>query len=140
MIGDPYDRYINNSADYERFSDGPLPPIEKWPDPHNEWVDREMRKEMEMHIPSKIVKKSDYPDSWPFAFEEGEIRAYGNKAIVIFSYKTGLTYALNGTAEAFGFTRIDPVWRNNHAPGFEGTKMPLDPFINIGIKLIMGGK
>ena len=79
-----------------------------------------------------FLKASDYGDDWPFTVERGELECRRG-ALVTFFANNGVTYGLNGTAQAAGYPSIDPIWKNN--PKIPGTKISVGYILQRGLDL-----
>lgn len=74
----------------------------------------------------KFIKKEQFGSEWAFSVDSGYI--YKRKGCALFNIN-GVEYALNGTAEAAGYSKIDKFWLDN--PDMEGTKISIGPFIDL---------
>ena len=93
-----------------------------------------------------VVREGEFRDQWPFTFSTGTIRNIAG-AVIITDSNTGKHYALTyfGSLNDKGkdktnvchrvIRKVDLVWKDNPRPGFEGSKIPLTPFIKIGLSL-----
>ena len=106
----------------------------------------------------KMIRKEDFGDKWPFTVSEGELRCharahhphplarYASGPFLGVTLATGREeYAVNGTADSFGFTEVNPIWKDdpvweeeNYLAAFfggSGPKVSLTPIIRAGLEL-----
>ena len=79
-----------------------------------------------------LLKASDYGATWPFTVESGVVECHED-ALITFSANNGVTYGLNGTAQAAGYPSIDRIWKDN--PKIPRTKISIGPILDKGLNL-----
>ena len=79
----------------------------------------------------KSVSKNEFGDSWPLTVDSGVVECLAGSAVVF--KHDGITYQLNGQASNMGYTKIDPIWKDN--PALAGTKINIAPLIKLGLGL-----
>jgi hypothetical protein len=84
------------------------------------------------------VSREEFGERWPLTVDAGELecrqKGAGPAGRMVLFHAEGRTYAVNGTAITHsGHPRIDPIWRDN--PDIPGTKIPITPLLNAGLKL-----
>ena len=81
------------------------------------------------------ISKSSVDFDWPFAVASGRVECRNGCEVVFTS--NGVTYSINGTADAFasqrGYRDVRPIWADN--PAILGTKINIGPIISIGLDL-----
>jgi hypothetical protein len=76
------------------------------------------------------VSQQEFGAAWPFTVVRGHVDCVQGSAAI---FKAGGTsYQLNGFATSRGYTRIDPIWRDN--PNNPGTKVPITPILSIAME------
>ena len=81
------------------------------------------------------VSREDADFDWPFSVGEGTVECRHGGEVVFVS--NGVTYSINGTADAFaqqrGYRDVRPIWLDNAA--IPGTKISIAPIIRIGLEI-----
>lgn len=55
-----------------------------------------------------VISSTDYPTNWPFSVKSGELSCVNHYGII---FTTGeKSYAINGTAQAMGYEKVNPIW------------------------------
>lgn len=63
------------------------------------------------HASAITINSSEYGGEWPFTVESGDLKCINGRAVV-FAVNDN-EYAVNGTAIALKFKRIDEIWRQD---------------------------
>ncbi len=84
-----------------------------------------------------LITRTDFGDTWPFAFEQGVLHCVPGPAVFVFDPVGAKGYPLNGPANIQAYRlKLHPlaeVWREN--PALPGTKVSVGPVIERGLKL-----
>ena len=76
-----------------------------------------------------IIKKEQYPETWPFTFDSCEIFSVAFQAYV--TSPNGRCYQLNGVPAVLRIRPLEKVWLKN--PKIPGTKMSIILFIQLAL-------
>ena len=82
--------------------------------------------------PGVLVTEDEWGERWAFKVDKGYV--YSVNQAAIFETVNGRKYQLNGVASERGYALIDPIWRNQPKPLFEGQKVNIGPFIDLALK------
>ena len=76
-----------------------------------------------------IIKKEQYPETWPFTFDSCEIFSVAFQAYV--TSPNGRCYQLNGVPAVLRIRPLEKVWLKN--PKIPGTRISIAPFIQLAL-------
>jgi len=76
-----------------------------------------------------IIKKEQYPRTWPFTFDSCEIFSVAFQAYV--TSPNGRCYQLNGVPAVLRVRPLKKVWLKN--PKIPGTRISIGPFIQLAL-------
>ncbi len=84
---------------------------------------------------TKLLRRADFGDRWPFTVEQGYVMCVSGSAVVFRA--NDATYAINGQASGMaarnGFRPAEDIWREN--PSIPGTRINIKPVIDAGLAL-----
>jgi len=80
-----------------------------------------------MTLDKMIIKKEQYPGTWPFTFDSCEIFSVAFQAYV--TSPNGRCYQLNGVPAVLRVRPLRKVWLKN--PKIPGTRISIAPFIQL---------
>ncbi len=87
---------------------------------------------------SEPVSRGQMGEQWPLTVDAGTLSCGGQ---VVSFRANGITYAVNGSAKAYGqklgWRDVREIWRDN--PDAQGTKVDIGPLIRKGTELCRAG-